>query len=144
MNVRQFIVEVSIEGVSRLRIWDGNRPLEVGYFLPWKFVNTKKGIFIRNESGKAWEVKKDYIKEGTSFKLPNSKSLEGDVIISVRAAGKIHSDIERGFIRAEVIGWKDLIDHGSEAKCREAGVARVEGKDYLIQDGDVVHFRFNV
>jgi GTP-binding protein YchF len=63
---------------------------------------------------------------------------------AVRAAGKIHSDIERGFIRAEVIHWQDLIDHGSEARCREAGVARVEGKDYVIQDGDVVHFRFNV
>ena len=63
---------------------------------------------------------------------------------AVRAAGKIHSDIERGFIRAEVINWKDLIEHGSEAKCREAGLARVEGKDYIMQDGDVVHFRFNV
>jgi GTP-binding protein YchF len=63
---------------------------------------------------------------------------------AVRAAGKIHSDIERGFIRAEVINWQDLIEHGSEAKCREAGLARVEGKDYIMQDGDVVHFRFNV
>jgi GTP-binding protein YchF len=63
---------------------------------------------------------------------------------AVRAAGKIHSDIERGFIRAEVIHWQDLIERGSEAKCREAGVARVEGKDYVMQDGDVVHFRFNV
>jgi len=63
---------------------------------------------------------------------------------AVRAAGKIHSDIERGFIRAEVIDWKDLVGHGSEAKCREAGLARVEGKDYIMQDGDVVHFRFNV
>ena len=63
---------------------------------------------------------------------------------AVRAAGKIHSDIERGFIRAEVIKWQDLIEHGSEAKCRDAGLARVEGKDYIMQDGDVVHFRFNV
>ena len=61
-----------------------------------------------------------------------------------RAAGKIHSDIERGFIRAEVIHWQDLIDHGSEARCREAGVARVEGRSYVVQDGDVVNFRFNV
>jgi hypothetical protein len=63
---------------------------------------------------------------------------------AARAAGKIHSDIERGFIRAEVIGWQDLIEHGSEAKCREAGVARVEGKEHVLEDGDVVHFRFNV
>jgi GTP-binding protein YchF len=61
-----------------------------------------------------------------------------------RAAGKIHSDIERGFIRAEVIRWEDLVELGSEARCREAGKQRVEGKDYVIQDGDVVHFRFNV
>jgi GTP-binding protein YchF len=61
-----------------------------------------------------------------------------------RAAGKIHSDIERGFIRAEVTRFEDLIELGSEAKCREAGKLRVEGKDYVIQDGDVVHFRFNV
>ncbi len=61
-----------------------------------------------------------------------------------RAAGKIHSDIERGFIRAEVVGWEDLVALGSEASCREAGKLRIEGKDYLIRDGDVVHFRFNV
>jgi len=61
-----------------------------------------------------------------------------------RAAGKIHSDIERGFIRAEVIRCEDLLRHGSEAKCKEAGALRVEGKDYVVQDGDVVHFRFNV
>jgi GTP-binding protein YchF len=61
-----------------------------------------------------------------------------------RAAGKIHSDIERGFIRAEVVPWQELVRHGSEARCREAGVLRVEGRDYVIQDGDVVHFRFNV
>ncbi len=61
-----------------------------------------------------------------------------------RAAGKIHSDIERGFIRAEVTGWEDLLELGSEARCREAGKLRVEGKNYIVQDGDVVHFRFNV
>jgi GTP-binding protein YchF len=61
-----------------------------------------------------------------------------------RAAGKIHSDIERGFIRAEVIVWDDLVALGSEARCREAGKLRIEGRDYVIQDGDVVNFRFNV
>jgi len=61
-----------------------------------------------------------------------------------RAAGKIHSDIERGFIRAEVIACEDLLELGSEAKCRDAGKLRVEGKDYIITDGDVVNFRFNV
>ncbi len=61
-----------------------------------------------------------------------------------RAAGKIHSDIERGFIRAEVVPWQELVELGSEAKCRDAGKLRVEGRDYVIQDGDVVNFRFNV
>lgn len=60
------------------------------------------------------------------------------------AAGKIHSDIERGFIRAEVMSYEDLIESGSEAKARERGVFRIEGKDYIIQDGDICNFRFNV
>lgn len=60
------------------------------------------------------------------------------------AAGVIHSDFERGFIRAEVIGYNDYMNHSSEAACRSAGVLRVEGKDYVVQDGDVMHFLFNV
>lgn len=63
---------------------------------------------------------------------------------AVRAAGKIHSDIERGFIRAEVVHFDDFVHFGTEAKCREAGKLRLEGKDYVIRDGDIVHFRFNV
>jgi GTP-binding protein YchF len=61
-----------------------------------------------------------------------------------RAAGKIHSDIERGFIRAEVVPWQALIELGSESACRDAGKLRTEGKSYVVQDGDVVNFRFNV
>ena len=61
-----------------------------------------------------------------------------------KAAGKIHSDIERGFIRAEVIAYEDFNALGSEAKCKEAGKLRLEGKDYLVQDGDIIHFRFAV
>ncbi len=61
-----------------------------------------------------------------------------------RAAGKIHSDIERGFIRAEVMRWEELVKLGSEAKCREAGKLRLEGKEYVVADGDVINFRFNV
>jgi ribosome-binding ATPase len=61
-----------------------------------------------------------------------------------QAAGKIHSDIERGFIRAEVIAYDDFIIHGSEAKCKEAGKLRLEGKDYVVKDGDIIHFRFAV
>ena len=61
-----------------------------------------------------------------------------------QAAGVIHSDFEKGFIRAEVISYDDYIKYGSEAKVKEAGKMRVEGKDYIVQDGDVMHFRFNV
>jgi ribosome-binding ATPase len=61
-----------------------------------------------------------------------------------KAAGRIHSDIERGFIRAEVIAYDDFVQHRSEAKCREAGKLRLEGKDYVVHDGDIVHYRFAV
>lgn len=61
-----------------------------------------------------------------------------------KAAGKIHSDIERGFIRAEVIAYDDFVLLGSEAKCKEAGKLRLEGKDYIVKDGDIIHFRFAI
>lgn len=61
-----------------------------------------------------------------------------------QAAGKIHSDIERGFIRAEIVSFNDLIACGSEAHAKEKGLFRLEGKEYIMQDGDVVNFRFNV
>ncbi|MBR2215781.1 MAG: redox-regulated ATPase YchF [Selenomonadaceae bacterium] len=61
-----------------------------------------------------------------------------------KAAGKIHTDFERGFIRAEIVGYDDLIAAGSVAAAREKGQVRLEGKDYIMQDGDVVNFRFNV
>jgi len=61
-----------------------------------------------------------------------------------QAAGVIHTDFERGFIKAEVIRWDELLRHGSEAAAKSRGAMRVEGKDYLVQDGDVIHFLFNV
>ncbi len=61
-----------------------------------------------------------------------------------QAAGVIHTDFEKGFIRAEVISYSDYVDYGSETKVKEAGKMRVEGKDYIVKDGDVMHFRFNV
>ncbi|MGN0026771.1 MAG: DUF933 domain-containing protein, partial [Clostridium sp.] len=75
------------------------------------------------------EVRAWTIKEGT--KAP-------------QAAGKIHSDIERGFIRAEIVSYNDLVECGSEAAAKEKGLYRLEGKDYVMKDGDVVNFRFNV
>ena len=61
-----------------------------------------------------------------------------------QAAGKIHTDFERGFIKAEVVNYKDLLENGSLAAAREKGLVRMEGKEYVVQDGDVILFRFNV
>jgi len=61
-----------------------------------------------------------------------------------RAASAIHNDFEKGFIRAEVIAYEDYIELGGEAKAKEAGKMRLEGKEYIVQDGDIMHFRFNV
>jgi hypothetical protein len=63
---------------------------------------------------------------------------------AVEAGGVIHSDIQRGFIRAEVVPCDSLLEAGSLAACREQGTLRLEGKTYPVQDGEVVHFRFNV
>lgn len=79
-------------------------------------------------------VGKDEVRAWTFKKGMNAK----------KCAGIIHTDFEKGFIRAEVISYKDLIECGSELKVKEAGKARLEGKDYLMQDGDICHFRFNV
>src|SRR5699024_8317351 len=61
-----------------------------------------------------------------------------------QAAGIIHTDFERGFIRAETVSYTDLMEAGCMAKARENGKVRLEGKEYIVQDGDVIHFRFNV
>ena len=79
-------------------------------------------------------VGKDEVRAWTFKKGMNAK----------KCAGIIHTDFEKGFIRAEVISYDDLIKYGSELKVKEAGRARLEGKDYLMQDGDICHFRFNV
>jgi GTP-binding protein YchF len=65
-------------------------------------------------------------------------------MLAPQAAGVIHTDFEQGFIRAEIIGYNDYINCGSEAKAKEMGKMRLEGKEYVMQDGDIVHFRFNV
>ena len=79
-------------------------------------------------------VGKDEVRAWTFKKGMNAK----------QCAGIIHTDFEKGFIRAEVISYDDLMECGSELKVKEAGKARLEGKDYLMQDGDICHFRFNV
>ena len=79
-------------------------------------------------------VGKDEVRAWTFRKGMNAK----------QCAGIIHTDFEKGFIRAEIISYEDLIECGSELKVKEAGKARLEGKEYLMQDGDICHFRFNV
>ena len=61
-----------------------------------------------------------------------------------QAASVIHTDFEKGFIKAEVIAYEDFVKYGSEAACRDNGRLRIEGKEYLVKDGDIMHFRFNV
>jgi len=61
-----------------------------------------------------------------------------------QAAGVIHTDFERGFIRAEVVSYDDFVQYNGEAGAKDAGKWRLEGKEYIVQDGDVIHFRFNV
>jgi len=61
-----------------------------------------------------------------------------------QAAGVIHSDFEKGFIRAEVMHYENFVEYGSESGCRNAGKLQVEGKEYVVEDGDVMHFLFNV
>ena len=61
-----------------------------------------------------------------------------------QAAGVIHTDFERGFIKAEVIKFEDFVKYKSELACKEAGKMHIEGKEYVVEDGDIMHFRFNV
>ncbi len=77
------------------------------------------------------------VKEVRAWTIPVGSS-------APQAAGVIHSDFEKGFIRAEVIAYDDFVSYGSEAKVKEAGKMKVEGKEYIVKDGDVMHFRFNV
>ena len=77
---------------------------------------------VAGEQTRAWPVKR-----GTTARV---------------AAGKIHSDMERGFVKAEVVNWQVLVEQGSFQACREKGLVRLEGRDYVVQDGDVIYFRF--
>lgn len=77
------------------------------------------------------------VKEVRAWTIPENTT-------APQAAGVIHSDFEKGFIRAEVIHYADFVAYGSEALCKEKGKMQVEGKEYIVQDGDIMHFRFNV
>jgi len=84
----------------------------------------------------------------TFFTVAGSKEIRAWTVprgaTALEAAGKVHTDMARGFIRTEVIHYDDFAACGSEAAVREQGKLHVEGKEYLVQDGDILHFRFNV
>ena len=77
------------------------------------------------------------VQESRAWTVPKGSS-------APRAAREIHTDFEKGFIRAEVVSYEDYVNLGGEKKSKEAGKMRVEGKDYLVEDGDVIYFRFNI
>src|SRR3972149_489980 len=103
------------------------------------------GTRCRRLSGRAW---------GPSWRRPRPLTGEGGTetrawtisrgATALRAGGTIHSDIEKGFIKAEVVGFEDLREAGGTAAARKRGTYRLEGKDYVMQDGDVIVLRFNV
>ncbi len=102
-----------------------------------------------SESGLDQIIKKGFEKLGLiSYFTAGVKEVRAWTIrkgsTAPQAAAVIHKDFERGFIRAETIAYEDFIKHGGEQKAKEAGALRVEGKEYIVQDGDVMHFRFNV
>ena len=102
-----------------------------------------------SESGLAQIIHKGFDKLGLmSYFTAGVKEVRAWTIrkntTAPKAAAVIHNDFEKGFIRAEVIGYEDYIACGSESKAKEAGKMRLEGKEYIVQDGDVMHFRFNV
>ena len=90
----------------------------------YKLLNLQTYFTAGEKEARAWTIKKGWT--------------------APQAAGVIHSDFEKGFIRAEVIAYEDFIKYGSEAACREAGKLRIEGKEYVVCDGDIMHFRFHV
>ena len=105
--------------------------------------------FLLEQSGPAKVVKLGYeiLEKVTFFTYDHDEVRAWSIPKGTKApqaAGHVHSDMERGFIRAEIVRWDDLVQAGSPQKAKDEGHFRVEGKDYEIQDGDVVHFRFSV
>jgi GTP-binding protein YchF len=112
-----------------------------------------KALFMEEfglgESGLDKLIKKSYALLGLiSYLTAGEKETRAWTIVkgtkAPQAAGKIHTDFEKGFIRAEVTSYKDFVECGSYTACKEKGVTRLEGKEYIVQDGDIVHFRFAV
>ncbi len=113
-EMRVYLDEYGIQAPGRVRV------LQASYAL----LDLISFFTVGEDEVRAWTVAAD------------AKALD--------AAGAIHSDLARGFIRAEVIGWEELLDLGGWSQSRDAGKLRVQGKDYAVQDGDILHVRFNV
>jgi GTP-binding protein YchF len=139
--------KASKEGVPVVSIC-GNLEAEIAQ-LPESEREAFKRDFGIEESGleRLIRVGYDMLDLVTFFTIVSSELRAWTVLRGTEApeaAGKIHSDMEHGFIRAEVISWEDFLSCGSEQVARERGLLRSEGRDYVVQDGDVIHFRFNV
>ena len=113
-------LRTEVAGTGRAALVEGDRVIQVGY----RLLNLITFLTAGEDEVRAWTVTK-------GAKAPE-------------AAGKIHSDIERGFIRAEVTSFDDFMACGSFAAASKKGLQRLEGKEYIIKDGDIAHFRFNV
>lgn len=139
--------KASKEGVPVVSIC-GNLEAEIAQ-LPESEREAFKRDFGIEESGleRLIRVGYDMLDLVTFFTIVSSELRAWTVLRGTEApeaAGRIHSDMERGFIRAEAISWEDFLSCGSEHVARERGLLRSEGRDYVVQDGDVIHFRFNV
>jgi len=122
MEISQLSVEESSEFLNDLGIKEAARNRVI--VESFKLLNLISFLTAGEDEVKAWTIRK-----GTS---------------APRAAGKIHSDIEKGFIRAEVISFHDFIEAGDMVAAKQSGLLRLEGKTYIVQDGDIINFRFNV
>ncbi len=113
-DMRMYLEEYGIQAPGRIRV------LQASYAL----LNLISFFTVGEDEVRAWTVPAD--------------------ATALDAAGAIHSDLARGFIRAEVIGWEELLALGGWSQARDAGKLRVQGKDYVVKDGDILHVRFNV
>lgn len=113
-EAEEFLVEYNIEKSALDRVIKSS----------YEILNLMSFFTVGEDEVKAWTIRRE---------TP-----------AIEAAGEIHTDIQKGFIRAEVLSYKDLLEYGSFKDARKAGQVRLEGKEYIVQDGDIINFRFNV
>ena len=134
--------------------WSGPRNISTALMRSW---SSRKDTYVTDEPFYAYYLNKtglkklikegyDLLKLDTFFTSGPEESRAWTVkknTLAPRAAGVIHTDFEKNFIRAEAVSCEDFIKYGSAEKCKESGKLRIEGKDYIVKDGDVLHFRVN-